>query len=229
MVMSSQARGGSTRRAMAPETYKLLSRAEQMLALAPWQQNLHLPDGTQTAPDHALGDYPSSEWSAIATVLPADLTGWRVLDIGCNAGFYSIEFARRGARVTAMDIDGHCLSQARWAATQFGVTGQVEFRRNTVYDLASEHEQFDLVWAIGVLDNLRYRQLALDVLRRITRRMLVADISGGEELLREAGFRVLGVPRGKVHVCEPDETEAEWAELARTAELQAVVGLAGKS
>jgi len=25
---------------------------------APWFHNLHLPDGTQTAPDHPLGDFP---------------------------------------------------------------------------------------------------------------------------------------------------------------------------
>lgn len=227
MVMSSQTRG-TMRRSLAPESYKLLSRTEQMLALAPWQQNLHLPDGTQTAPDHALGDYPHSDWSVLASAIPDDLNGWRVLDIGCNAGFYSIEFARRGARVTAMDIDGHCLSQARWAAMQFGVMGRVEFRRNSVYELANEREQFDLVWGIGVLDNLRYRQLATDLLRRITRRLLVVDISGGADVLRESGFRVVGVPRGEVYVCEPNAAETEWAGLARESELQAVLGR-GKS
>ncbi len=225
--MSSQERGHAVRRTLAPESYKLLSRAEQMLALAPWHQNLHLPDGTQTAPEHALGDYPQSEWSAISTVLPADLTGWRVLDIGCNAGFYSIEFARRGACVTAMDVNGHCLSQARWAATQFGVTGQVEFRRNSVYDLAGEQEQFDLVWSIGVLDALRYRLLALDVLRRITRRLLVVELTAGDELLRDAGFRIVGTPRGEVNVCEPDDGEGEGVRIARLAEMQAVVSMQG--
>jgi tRNA (mo5U34)-methyltransferase len=26
--------------------------------LAPWFHNIHLPDGTQTAPNHLLGDFP---------------------------------------------------------------------------------------------------------------------------------------------------------------------------
>lgn len=221
MVMMNQARA-AVRSPLAPECIKRLTIAEQLRLLGPWQQNLHLPDGTQTAPQHALGDHPRASWRAMSSALPADLTGWRVLDIGCNAGFYTVEFARRGAKVTAMDIDGHCLSQARWAAAQFGVSGHVEFRRNTVYGLANESEQFDLAWCMGVLDNLRYPQLALDVLRRLTRTVLVVELSD-VPIVRAAGFRVTGNPVGDVQVCEVASDEAEWSRLAREAELQAVV------
>src|ERR1700709_1603183 len=75
--------------------------------LAPWFHNLHLPDGTETAPNHPLGDFPAFKWAAISQSLPDDLTGMTALDIGCNAGFYSIELARRGAKVTAIDKDPH--------------------------------------------------------------------------------------------------------------------------
>ena len=30
--------------------------------LAPWFHNLHLPDGSQTAPTHPLGDFPAFKW-----------------------------------------------------------------------------------------------------------------------------------------------------------------------
>src|ERR1041385_2462769 len=89
--------------------------------LQPWFHNLHLPDGTQTAPDHRLGDFPRFKWQQIGGHLPADLTGWRVLDIGCNAGFYSFELGGRGAHVLGIDIDPHYLKQARWAAKQFNL------------------------------------------------------------------------------------------------------------
>ena len=75
-----------------PNTNDLEQRIKE---LSPWFHNLHLPDGTQTAPDHFLGDFPSYKWREIASCLPEDLTGWRALDIGCNAGFYSFELARR--------------------------------------------------------------------------------------------------------------------------------------
>jgi len=67
-------------------------------ALAPWFHNPHLPDGVQTAPDHFLGDSPTFKWREIAPHLPEDLHGWRVLDVGCNAGFYSFELARAARR-----------------------------------------------------------------------------------------------------------------------------------
>jgi len=54
---------------------------------------------------------------------PANLTGWSAVDIGCNAGFYSFELVRRGAMVTAINVDGHYLQQARWAAREFGLEG----------------------------------------------------------------------------------------------------------
>ena len=58
---------------------------------------------------------------------PADLRGKTVLDIGCNAGFYSLEMKRRGAeRVVAIDSDAGYLAQARFAAEVCGV--DIEFR-----------------------------------------------------------------------------------------------------
>jgi tRNA (mo5U34)-methyltransferase len=73
--------------------------------LAPWFHNLHLPNGRQTAPDHPLGDFPAFKWRQIAHHVPADLSGKRALDIGCNAGFYSFELAGRGAQVLAIDVE----------------------------------------------------------------------------------------------------------------------------
>lgn len=142
-------------------------------ALAPWFHNLHLPDGVQTAPDHFLGDFPSFKWRDIESHVPADLHGWRVLDVGCNAGFYSFQLAARGAHVTAIDMDPHYLAQARWAARQYGLQDSIEFRRAQLYDLAHEPRQYDLVWFMGVLYHLRHPLLALDILRRRTRRFLM--------------------------------------------------------
>src|SRR5438067_10907441 len=89
-------------------------------ALGPWFHNLHLPDGGQTCPDHWLGDFPSFKWQQLAPSLPPNLSGWSCLDIGCNAGFYSFELARRGATVLGIDVDPHYLRQAGWAPLQSG-------------------------------------------------------------------------------------------------------------
>lgn len=147
----------------------------EIAEMGPWFHNLHLPDGTQTAADHPLGDFPMFKWEQIASHIPADLHGWRALDIGCNAGFYSFELAKRGAQVTAVDLNSHYLRQARWAARQFGLESQIEFRQQQVYELAHSDESFDLVWFMGVLYHLRYPLLALDIVCRKVRRLMVVQ------------------------------------------------------
>ncbi|QJR80591.1 TIGR04290 family methyltransferase [Alteromonas pelagimontana] len=141
--------------------------------LGPWFHNLHLPDGNHTAPEHFLGDFPKFKWQQIEPHIPKDLTGKRALDIGCNAGFYSFELAGRGADVTAIDLDDHYLNQARWAQSLMPSQGKVTFKKQAVYELADDDQQYDIVWFMGVLYHLRYPLLALDIIRRRCRGTMV--------------------------------------------------------
>ncbi len=142
-------------------------------ALGPWFHNLHLPDGTQTAPDHWLGDFPSFKWQQLGPHLPPDLNGWTCLDIGCNAGFYSFELARRGGQVLGIDVDARYLRQARWAAERFGLQDRVTFEQMQVYDLARDVRRFDLVLFMGVFYHLRYPMLGLDIVCQKLDRLMV--------------------------------------------------------
>jgi tRNA (mo5U34)-methyltransferase len=137
---------------------------ERIEALGPWFHNINL-GGVWTAPDHFLGDYPGAKFRRFASQLPADLSGKSVLDIGCNAGFYSIEMKRRGAdRVLGVDSDNLYLEQARLASDTLGYT-DIEFARLDVYDVGALAERFDLVIFMGVLYHLRHPLLALDLIR----------------------------------------------------------------
>jgi tRNA (mo5U34)-methyltransferase len=130
--------------------------------LGDWFHNLNLR-GVNTAPNHFLGDYPRSKWQNFAHAIPEDLHGKTVLDIGCNAGFYSIEMKKRGAeRVVAIDFDEVYLAQARFAAEVEEV--DIELRRLSVYDVAKLREKFDIVLFMGVLYHLRHPLLALDLI-----------------------------------------------------------------
>ncbi len=130
--------------------------------LGRWFHNLNL-GGIQTAPNHFLGDYPAVKWRQFSHALAEDLRGKTVLDVGCNAGFYSFEMKRRGAdRVLGIDSDESYLSQARFAAAVNEL--EVEFRNLSVYEVAGLRERFDVVLFLGVLYHLRYPLLALDVI-----------------------------------------------------------------
>ncbi|MGN6555743.1 MAG: TIGR04290 family methyltransferase [Verrucomicrobiota bacterium] len=137
---------------------------ERVSQLGDWFHNLNLR-GVQTAPNHFLGNYPETKWRAFAHAIPSDLSGKTVLDIGCNAGFYSIEMKRRGARrVVGIDFDEGYLAQARFAAEV--CEAEIEFRQLSVYDVAKLGEKFDIVLFMGVLYHLRHPLLALDLIHQ---------------------------------------------------------------
>jgi tRNA (mo5U34)-methyltransferase len=151
--------------------------------LGPWFQNMHV-QGVSTAPDHFLGDYPSFKWQGFKEVVPEDLGGRSVLDVGCNAGFYSFEMKKRNAgRVLGIDADPHYLQQARFVAEQTGL--DVEFRQMSVYDVGQLGEKFDLVIFMGVLYHLRHPLLALDLLYEhvVGSQMLFQCLQRGDERL----------------------------------------------
>lgn len=147
---------------MAQQMQDCMTIEDQIAALGPWFHNMRIK-GVETSPDHFLGDYPAIKWKAFKHVVPDDLEGRSVLDIGCNAGFYAQEMKRRNAgRVLGIDSDPRYLRQAEFAATQCGI--DIEFKLMSVYDVAHLHEKFDLVLFMGVLYHLRYPLLALDLL-----------------------------------------------------------------
>jgi len=170
---------------------------ERIESLAPWFHNIDL-NGVRTAPDHFLGDYPGAKFKRFAPHLPKDLSGKSVLDIGCNAGFYSIEMKRRGAdRVLGIDSDERYLAQARLASEVLG-HDDIDFAKVDVYDVGAIGEKFDLVIFMGVLYHLRHPLLALDLIREhVARDMLLFQ----------------SMQRGSKFVLELDE-DYEFAEEA---------------
>jgi tRNA (mo5U34)-methyltransferase len=194
--------------------------AEQIHGLGPWFHNLRLR-GVQTAPEHFLGDYPQVKFAHFSQAIPSDLTGKTVLDIGCNAGFYSFEMKRRGAaRVLGIDADERYLRQARFAAQI--EQADVEFRRMEVWDIAELGEKFDFVIFMGVFYHLRHPLLALDLIHKhVTRDLLlfqsmqrgsgeVANLDADYEFTAKAVFDDPGYP--KMHFVEQrySHDETNW-------------------
>jgi len=80
--------------------------------------------------------------------LPADLTGQRVLDAGCGAGQMTIELAKRGAQVTAVDISPSLVDiAAKRLPTEFA--HQVTFAAGDM--LCETRGSFDHVLAMDSL------------------------------------------------------------------------------
>jgi tRNA (mo5U34)-methyltransferase len=157
--------------------------AREIAGLGEWFHNIDI-HGVATAPNHFLGDFPNVKWKHIEQVIPKDLTGATVLDIGCNGGFYSIQMKKRGAsRVLGIDVDERYLNQGRYAAKSLGL--DIEFERRSVYEVADLPGEFDFVIFMGVLYHLRYPLFAMDnVVKKVGGKLLFQTMLRGSDELR---------------------------------------------
>jgi tRNA (mo5U34)-methyltransferase len=99
--------------------------------------------------------------------LPDDLTGLRVLDIGCAEGFFSFEAERRGAR-EVIGIDSFTDSVRRFNIVKAARQSSATAFLTSVYDLEpSRLGTFDLVLFYGVFYHLKHPQLALERIKSV--------------------------------------------------------------
>jgi magnesium-protoporphyrin O-methyltransferase len=89
--------------------------------------------------------------------LPFDLRGARVLDAGCGTGAMSVELARRGADVVAVDIAPQLIDIAI-KRLPVGLPGKVRFVAGDMTDTA--HGRFDYVMAMDSLIYYRVPDIA---------------------------------------------------------------------
>jgi magnesium-protoporphyrin O-methyltransferase len=99
--------------------------------------------------------------------LPADLSGRRLLDAGCGTGALSVEAARRGAEVVAVDLSPTLVDLARSRAANGGGAGRVEFLAGDM--LASSLGEFDHVVAMDSLIHYRTEDAIAAIVRLAAR------------------------------------------------------------
>src|SRR3990172_2516870 len=81
-----------------------------------------------------------------------DVTGKTVADIGCGGGLLSEEFARRGARVTGVDLSPTAIDAAREHAEKSGVS--IDYRNCATKELVDKRETFDIVVCAEMLEHV---------------------------------------------------------------------------
>jgi ubiquinone/menaquinone biosynthesis C-methylase UbiE len=118
-----------------------------------------------------------------------DVTGKKVLDVGCGSGVYSVDFARRGAgRVVGVDFSGNMLKIARQEAAQHGVADRCDFIRADFLELDLE-EKFDISIAMGVFDYVPDQVTFLRKMVALTTGKVIVAFPG-HSLLREPARRL---------------------------------------
>ena len=216
--MPSYSQQNTTSHSRVPATSREKLRTE-IAARAPWYQRIEFPgldlattdevdwrfrDGAPDnqvdglAAEEAERTRPFPKWRHIEKVLP-DVRGLEILEIGSNCGFFSFEFARRGAsRVVGLDVAPTWVENAEFCAHTLGHE-QVSFRccdfmtytgktpeeegegagagllGNTDEQIALPNDCFDLAFMSTVLDHTFFPFLAIYKMLRIARGWIVID------------------------------------------------------
>lgn len=98
----------------------------------------------------------------------AGLAGRRVLDVGCGGGLLAEGMARRGARVTGIDLAPGALEVARLHALESGIA--VDYRQVAAESLAdAEPASFDLVTCLEMLEHVPDPPAIVAALARLVR------------------------------------------------------------
>jgi len=129
--------------------------------------------------------------------------GASILDVGCGAGYFSLELARHGYRVHAVDISAACIREARRVAADNPYTDGFGSLRYEVSEFGATSGQYDVVMFGGSLHHL------VD---------LEASVAHAADLL---------APGGHVLCYEPCHERWQKADAAQVALIRGLLALTG--
>lgn len=138
------------------------------LTMTGWWHSIDLGDGRITPGAHKIEELRDN----FSKFLLPDLTGKRVLDIGCWDGFYSFEAERLGAEVVSVD----CWRPEKFFVAHNALKSKAEFYELSVYEVTKETlGSFDVVFFLGVLYHVKHPLLALEQVCEVTRDFAVIE------------------------------------------------------
>jgi SAM-dependent methyltransferase len=121
--------------------------------------------------------------------------GKKVLEVGCGIGTDTINFARAGASVTAVDLSDESLKIAKRRAEVFGLEDKIEFFQANAEELTSHVplEQYDLVYSFGVIHHTPNPRSAVVQIRHYMApsselRIMLYAKNSWKNIMIEAGF-----------------------------------------
>lgn len=105
---------------------------------------------------------PKGEMGTLHTINPLrlkfitdvlDLSGKKVLDVGCGGGILTEALAKRGAQATGIDLSKDSIEAAKHHAAQQGLS--VEYRYENIEETASKHAgEFDAITCMEMLEHV---------------------------------------------------------------------------
>lgn len=183
-------------------------------SLGKWYQRINF-DGVITTPSKISG---ISLWKVLKEHLPKDLTNCRILDLGCNAGFFTVQTAILGAESIGIERSTGYLKQANFVKTFFEEKLKkelnVRFIQSDISDIDfSTIGYFDYVFCLAILyhigkhkygkyteKTLQEQEKIIEKLTRITHNIIVRtrntslnDVNHYNDIFKKFNFNPVNV------------------------------------
>jgi SAM-dependent methyltransferase len=136
------------------EKEKIQKKVNQLAKKQAWNHNFDLPYGIQTRPgkQHSHGKNLVKLERLIPLFDLIDLKEKKILDVGCNEGFFSNYMMNRGASVIGIDIDELRISKAMYVKKLLGDSSRLNFRKIDIYsEEFNDLNKFDLCLCLGFI------------------------------------------------------------------------------
>lgn len=142
--------------------------------LEPWYHDIDLGNSHRTGnKDNPHLVDVKRRWESFSEFLPEDMTGYSILDVGCNSGYFSVRCKQRGAeRVVSLDVTDININQTKFLSEHFKV--DLEIIKNDIHHyVLTADEHFDYILFSRVFYHLRYPVLVLDRLAEMTKKRMI--------------------------------------------------------
>ena len=140
-------------------------------------------DGISGTYDHwyrtDLGNFVDQVETNLAFELFQPQKDMSVLDVGCGTGNFSQKLARKGCRVTGIDVSSGMLKKAKEKSTMMGL--EIDYQFMDIYNLDFPDQSFDAVFSMAAFEFIEDLERAVQEMFRVTRMggtIMVGTING---------------------------------------------------
>jgi SAM-dependent methyltransferase len=137
--------------------------------------NVRLDDGSFTQPDigYCIADHPwmQSTRRLLNVLFPGDKSAFRLADLGCLEGGYSVEFARMGFQVLGIEVRESNLAACRYVKENTALPN-LDFVKDNVWNIA-KYGTFDAIFCCGLFYHLDQPKKFLESLAEVTSKVLI--------------------------------------------------------
>jgi len=138
--------------------------------------------------------------------IPDNLNGKTVLDIGASNGYFSFEFSKKGAKVTATDSYGDWWNEK---IVKLMKAEEIDFRILDINDLDESFGKFDIVFCSNVLLHIKDIYTCIEKIKSVTKEkaILATQLSNHSELDNTSFVEFIGM---RFHLDHVNRTYGTW-------------------